>query len=485
MQPRIKRNLFFQFLESALLVLLPLITFPYISRILGPEKIGLINFVDFTAQIFLLLTAVGIPTYGVREVAKAKNDQVLLQKLVSQLLTLQIIACTIGAVIFILLLNVTTGNAEFTPIILLAALNIFFNAWALDWYIKGIERFRFLTYRLLISRIAVVIAVFLLIKNEGHYVIYYTILIGGSFLVLIADFLFVLKNNTQVRLSSDISPHLKPLSLLFYSSVSISIYTYFDTFLLGLISGTLAVGFYTTAFKVVAVSQRFVRDISMVLLPRFSSLVAEKNIPELERVLNKALLFIVTLAVPIGVLFFISAPEIILLLGGAAFSPAISTLQILSFLPLIIGISTAFGNQVLIPFGREKELLKVVIAGSIVSIILCLILCPFLQHNGAAIACVLAELIVTILAFHFSRQIVKVRFSWKQCIAVLLSALIFIPVAVFLRIYLQSSLLIFASTIVIGGLGFALLQLSIFKNPIMKEIVAMPGSFLKNKKEDG
>ncbi|MBD0288753.1 MAG: oligosaccharide flippase family protein, partial [Flavisolibacter sp.] len=277
MQTRIRINLFFQFLESFFLVLLSFATFPYITRVLGPEKIGQVNFIDFTAQIFLLMAAFGIPVYAIREVAKLRTDRAALQKFISQLLTLHLITSVVCIILFIIVLYATTEWTVYKPLILLAALNIFFNAWALDWFFKGLESFRFVTLRLLLVRVILVIVVFLLIRAEDDYILYYSLFVGASLVVMVIDIFFALRKGIHISYSFDFRMHLQPLLFFFLTSVSVSIYTFMDTYLLGLISGSLAVGFYTTAFKMVTLPKRFVQDISAILLPRLSFLAVEKN----------------------------------------------------------------------------------------------------------------------------------------------------------------------------------------------------------------
>ncbi|MBD0378471.1 MAG: polysaccharide biosynthesis C-terminal domain-containing protein, partial [Flavisolibacter sp.] len=303
--------------------------------------------------------------------------------------------------------------------------------------------------------------------------------VGASLVVMVIDIFFAFRKGIHISYSFDFRMHLQPLLFFFLTSVSVSIYTFMDTYLLGLISGSLAVGFYTTAFKMVTLPQRFVQDISAILLPRLSFLAVEKNTSEINRLLQKAILFVLTIAVPLGVLFLSSAREIIMLIGGRSFLPAAITLQILSFLPLVIGISTAFANQVLIPLDKEKELLKAVTAGSISSILFCFLLCPVWQHNGAAIACLLAELVVMLFSFYISRKVVEINISVRQVSGIIFSGLLFFPLVFFLRSITGSSALIFSATALMGAAGYFLLQLYLFRNPIVQELYAYVKTFFR------
>ncbi len=269
----LKPKFLYQLSTSFLYAIAPLLVFPYISRVLGPENIGKINFVDFTAQFLLLFASFGIPLYGVREAAKLRNNKPALNKLITELFCIHIVATFISLGIFAFIIAINNNIYNETGIIILAGINLLLNAFSFEWFIHGLEDFAFLSKRSFVIKIVSVIIIFLLIKTTGDYVQYYFILIAGNALILLTDVVYISKK--KIFFIKDIQPakHLKTLLLFFLTSTAISLYTFFDTIMLGIISGSLAVGFYTTGLKVVKLSQTFVNELGGVLLPRMAYLI--------------------------------------------------------------------------------------------------------------------------------------------------------------------------------------------------------------------
>jgi O-antigen/teichoic acid export membrane protein len=458
----LKTKFLYQLIASFLHALIPLLTFPYIARVLGPDKLGIVNFIDYTSQIFITIASFGIPLYAVREVAKNRDNPKLLQKTVSELLTIHIIVTIVSIVAFLITLQLSNRIENEYDLVLLASLNILFNAFAFDWFIHGLEDFKTLSLRSLLVKVTVTILLFSFIQKEQDYLRYYIILVGGSLMLILYDLFYVKSKSLSISTSINIKKHFKPLFIFFLTSASISIYTLLDTFFLGVLTTSLAVGLYTTVLKIIRLSQNLINDIGGVLLPRISYLIEIKETNEISRIINKSTLYVFTVAIPLGMLFFLLAPEIILVLAGSKYEQAITTLQILSVLPLVIGLSNIFGIQVLIPYRQEKQLLKAVITGSIVSIILCLIFCPLYKEDGAAIATVIAEVIVTIVLGVFANNNIQFRFPIKSLFTICITALCFIPVIFVIRLLSANNLTVLIISLACCLVSYFFIQLYVF-----------------------
>lgn len=467
----LKTKFLYQLSASFLHALIPLITFPYVARVLGPEKIGAINFVDYTAQIFITIANFGIPLYAVREIAKARESSTHLQKVVSELLSIHVIMAIISIAAFLATMRLGNTSGEAYSLIWLACINLFLSAFSFDWFIHGMEDFRRLSFRSLIVKGVIAILIFVLIKTAQDYLIYYMLLVGGSLLLMAYDIYYLNSKQISISFGKNFSKHLKPLSIFFLTTASVSIYTLMDTFLLGVLTTTLAVGFYTTVLKIIRLSQNFINDLGGVLLPRISYLIAKKDLPEISRILQLSSLYVFTVAVPAGFLFFLLAPEVIMVIAGNQYLNAVSTLRILALLPLIIGLSNIFGIQVLIPYGQEKQLLKAVFTGSIASILLCIIFCPLLKEDGAAIATVAAEIIVTIILAKAAYKHFHFKIPWRFLLTILLTSFLFIPVVFTVRKALPNDLLVLVISLVSCITIFGLVQLYAFANPVLQHLI--------------
>ncbi len=477
----LKPKFLYQLSTSFLYAIAPLLVFPYISRVLGPENIGKINFVDFTAQFLLLFASFGIPLYGVREAAKLRNNKAGLNKLITELFCIHIVATIISLGVFAFLIFINKNIYNETLIIVLAGINLLISAFSFEWFIHGLEDFAFLSKRSFAIKIASVIIIFLIIKTSQDYVQYYFILIAGNALILLADVFYILRR--KIIFTKDINPrrHLKSLLLFFLTSTAISIYTFFDTIMLGIISGSLAVGFYTTALKVVKLSQTFVNELGGVLMPRMAYLIETKDHFEINRIINKSLQYVLTISIPMSILFFLSAPEIITVLASRQFNPSVVVLRVLSVLPFIIGISNVFGIQILLPFGREKRFLIAVVVGGILSVGLNYILCPLYAQNGAAISCVVAETIVTLLVFIFAFKLVNFIIPGKLIVGIIFSSLLFIPIVYLCRFSSDNSLVVLLTSCFLCFVVYVLIQVFIFQNSLMKDVINFFSSKAFNK----
>ncbi|MBA2330771.1 MAG: flippase [Flavisolibacter sp.] len=467
----LKSNVSYYLIASLLQIVAPIITFPYIARVIGPEGLGKINFIDYTAQIILLFTAFGIPIYGVKEIAKNRTNKSQLKTLVSELLLIHLFFSIIGLLIFI---GITSLNDELFKeknLIILSSLNILISSFALEWFIQGFEEFRFVAKRSFFIKILSVAFIFLLVKAPEDYIIYYAILIISNIALIAADLIFTLKKSPILTLDVKPIKHLKHLFLYFLTSAAISLYTYFDSVILGIVSGSLAVGFYTTGLKIIRLSQHFIDSVGNVLFPRISFLHASKNYIEINRIINVSVQYVFTISIPICFLFYLLAPEIVKLLAGEQFIPTVSVLRILSVLPLLIGLSNIFGIQILLPFNKEYKMLMVVTIGSFLSILLNLWLCYYYKELGAAIACIVTELIITLLMLYWAKKEVIFKADVIKISTIVLTSLLFLPVVFSCRYIFESNHVVLIFSILICLPIYFLIQLFIFKNPVLVTIL--------------
>jgi O-antigen/teichoic acid export membrane protein len=475
----LKPKLLYQFAVSFLYSAAPVIVFPYISRVLGPENIGKINFIDYTSQFFILLASFGIPFYGARQIAKSRQDKSLLSRVTSELVLLHVFFTVISLVIFGIMIFSRKGDFSENDLILLAVANIVMSAFGLEWFIHGLEDFSFLARRSFIIKIASLAAVFIFVRQSTDYVLYYSILVGSNLVLLVVDLSYALQKNAIHKTTSVSKTHVRPLFIFFLTSITLSLYTFFDTVILGLMAGSLAVGFYTTSLKIIRLSHNFINDLGGVLLPRMSYLVETGNKQEAERIINRSLQYVLTLTIPMAVFIFFAAPEIILVLGGKQFVPSIIVLQLLSVLPLVIGLGNIFFVQILLPYGKENKILVGVVAGSIISIAVNFIMAPIYQEKGAAIACIAAETAVTIFLGLYALKIIPLAFPAKMTLHVILTGFSFFPLIFIARMLSENAFIVLGTSLFFCGLTFFALQLIVFRNVIVREMVVFGFSVFK------
>ena len=459
----IKKNFFHNILFILSNVLFPIISFSYTSRILGPEGLGKIQFVITFAQYFVLVAALGIPIYGIREVAKARGDKTKLSKLFSELLIINIFSSALLlAIYFVVVFSVGWFQHDIV-FYLIGGVIVLSGFSVIDWFFMGMEQFHFLSIRSIIIKGAALLALFLFVKTPKDLLVYFLIIIFS----LIGNNLWNLTNlkgTIVIRFRKlELRKHIPALLTLFSTTVIVSIYTMVDTLFLGFITDDKAVGFYTAALKITKISIPLVASLGTVLIPRITQSIVSKDELLLQKLAGQSFSFICLLAIPISLGLFLYAPEIIIVFSGSQYLDAIPTMQIAAPLVILIGLGSIFGPQLLISSGKEKIFFIATVFGMITSVVLNVILIRLFRDKGAAIATIMAELVVTGIAYYFVYTQMKLRFNWGLGLKAVLASLVFIPIGIVVRDFAPNTFIRLGIEIISCTIVYFSIQLFVFK----------------------
>jgi O-antigen/teichoic acid export membrane protein len=474
----LKNKFVYQLLIAASQVMLPLITWPYITRVLGPDNLGKVNYVDFLAQVFMIVAAFGIPFYGVREIAMTRNNTLKRGMLVKELILLQTIFAILASGIFVLLTFKSWGDR---PLLYLIGLcNILISSFSYDWYIQGMEHFKFAAIRTVFVRILMLVCFFMLVKVPCDYEAYYGIFSFGMLLIAFMNATKIVKENTFDGRGINLKKHLVPLWHFFLTSSAISLYVNFDTIILHHIThNEEVVGYYTTALKMVKIFLTVIVALSTVLISRMSYLAGEGRKHEIKNSLDKFFQFILVAGLPVCCGLYLLAPEIIQTIAGEKFLSAIPLMQTLSFLPLIIALSNMFCFQVLVPFKQEKKFLLATVIGCIVSVSLNFLLIPSLSAQGAAYASVTTEVVITFLSGIMAYRIIQWRLNKAALVQTIFVTLLFIPVVLLCRKLILSPYIVLAIALPLCAILYFIIQHFVFRNMVIKETKQYMANLLK------
>ncbi|NWJ51816.1 MAG: flippase [Bacteroidetes bacterium] len=475
----IKRNFLHNILFILSNILFPIITFSYTSRILGPEGIGKVQFAVSFAQYFVLVAALGIPAYGVREIAKIRGDKNKLNKLFSELITINIITSLVSLIIYAVIIYFFKWFHQDIFFFILGGIIVLSGFSVIDWFFIGIEQFHFLSIRSLIIKGVAIISLFLFIKTPKDLLVYFLITI---FSILGSNFwnLFNLNGLVSIQIKKlELKKHLPVLFTLFSTSITISIYTMVDILFLGFQTDNRAVGYYSAAIKITKIAIPLIVSLGTVLIPKITQSIVSKDDDLLQRLTKHSFSFICLLAIPTSFGLFLFAPEIIIVFSGTQFIEAIPTLQLAAPLVFLIGLGSIFGPQLLIPSGNEKSYFISTVFGMITSVILNLILIRIFRDKGAAIATVLGEFIVSITAYYFVRKKMRLNFNWYLVSNAFLSSLVFIPIEIFLKYSISDTPIRLIVAIISCAFIYFTIQLIIFKEIQIREIYLKSLKILK------
>ena len=416
-----KKSLTLNFLMNAILTmsqfLFPLLTFPYISRILLPTGTGKVSFATSVVSYFALFAQLGIPTYGIRACAKVRDDKEALTRTVQELFLINLVMSIIayvalfGAIVFVPRLQ------QEKELFLIVGLTILFNAIGMEWLYKALEQYTYITVRSILFKLIAILAMFLLVHEQSDYIIYGGISILAASASNVFNFIHL---HHYVSLKPighyNFRQHYKAVFIFFAMSCATTIYTNLDTVMLGFLTSDAEVGYYNAAVKIKSILVSVVTSLGVVLLPRASYYVEHKLMDEFYRITHMALNFVILIAVPMTVYFILFAKEGIFFLSGAEYEASIVPMQIIMPTLLFIGLTNIMGIQTLIPLGKEKVVLYSEIAGAVVDLLLNAALIPSMASAGAAIGTVVAEGVVFSVQFWALRKEVlsayqKVRYG--------------------------------------------------------------------------
>lgn len=469
------KSIKFNFIMNALLTassfIFPLITYPYVSRILGPDNIGRVSFATSVIYYFAMFAQLGIPTYGISACARVREDKAKLSRTVQEIMIINtVMTAVVYAVFFIALFSVPKLSVE-KPLFLIMSLTIMFNTIGVEWLYKALEQYSYITAVSIIFKIVSVIAMFTLVHSTEDYVMY-----GG--ISIIAATGSSIMNFIRLRKFIFIRPlggyafkhHLKAIWIFFAMSVATTIYTNLDTVMLGFIKTDADVGYYNTAVKVKNILCSLVTSLGTVLLPRMSYLAEEKNWEQFYAVVKKALNFVFLISLPLTAFFILFAKESILLLSGGEFLPAVIPMQIITPTIILIGITNVLGIQVLVPLGKEKFVLYSEISGALINLVANTLLIPLFASSGAAIGTLVAEAVVLAVQFYVLRKTVGRIFAElpyvKIAFALIVAFATTIPIKMFCGLNSFFTLAISA----VAFFGFYGLVLYLTREPLITQV---------------
>lgn len=466
----IKFNFIMNFILTVSNFLFPLIIFPYVSRVLLPEGTGKVAFALSIVSYFTLFASFGVATYGIRAIAQVRDDKDRLSKTMHELLFINIISMIIVYIALVIAISVVPKFAMEKELFWVTSLFVLFTIIGIEWLYKGLEKYQYITIRTIVFKIASLFLVFLFVKEKSDYIIFAFIsifaIVGSGVLNLINSRKLI---NYILYSEYEFKKHLKPMFVLFLTSMAIAIYTSLDEGLLGLLSSPEQVGYYNAAVRVKGILFTLITSLGVVLLPRLSYYVENHMETEFHEALAKSTNFIIVIAASVVIFFTLFAKETILILAGENYVASIIPLQIVVWALILSAITNILGIQILLPLKKDKQLLFSVLCAATVDVIANFLLVPKLAAVGTALSVIAAELSVLIVQIIILRQYIKILFSGLQLHKIIIALLIAIACALFVReiVINTSTLIIFLCSSSVFFLAYFIILLLLKEKFIM------------------
>lgn len=421
----IKINAVLNGFRSILNILFPIITFPYVSRVLTVKGIGIYNFSNSIVNYFLLIAGLGINTYAVREGAKLRENQSEISQFASQIFTINMWSTGLAYLLLLICLIIFSRLRNYFACILIFSLQIFFTTIGTEWIYQIYEDYGYITIRSIIFQILSLILLFIFVRSPQDYLIYAAIIVFSAVGSNTLNFIHA-KQYCHIRLVWHFNwkTHMGPIIILFFASIANMIYVNSDITLLGLMKNNYIVGIYSVSSKVYQIVKTLIAATLIVTVPRLAMLFGKHKMREYKDILSKLSNILVLLALPASTGLFMLAREVVLIISGSKYLRSINSLQILCFAYIFSILAWILSDCVLIPAKREKCVLKSMSTSAILNVALNLILIPFWNENAAAFSTVLAEMCMFVVNYHYAKDLVKDVFISKTFLHTFVSSVI-------------------------------------------------------------
>ncbi|TCS76637.1 O-antigen/teichoic acid export membrane protein [Muricomes intestini] len=469
----VKFNFIMNFFLTVSQFLFPLITFPYVSRVLKPAGTGSVAFATSVITYFTMFAMLGVPTYGIRACARVRENREELSKTVQELLIINVVMMLFCYVVFGVSLFSVDKFQENKMLLLISSTAMLLNVIGVSWLYSALEQYTYITTVAMVFKVISIALMFAFVHTKEDYIIYGGITVFANAGSYVLNFIRLRKFISLKPVGNyDFRRHIKPIFVFFAMSVATTIYTNLDTVMLGFMKTDTDVGYFNAAVKVKNILVSLVTSLGTVLLPRLSFYIENGQTKEFRRMIAKAINFVLLISFPLTIYFTFYARESILLLSGHEFMGAVIPMCVVTPTIIMIGLSNVLGIQVLVPIGKENKVLFSVIIGAVVDLLLNLVYIPKYAATGAAIGTLAAEVVVLMIQIAYLKQMLwgmKGEIHWKQIgFAVLISTVVIWLVRRYVMINSVFFTLVVSAIIYFGAYGAVLLAM---KEPFVLDIV--------------
>lgn len=479
MAKSIARNSMYNILYKMLNIGYPLITTAYISRILLPSGIGKISLAQTFVSYFITLASLGIPNYGIKLIGAKQDDFQGRSEAFSELFILNLISSLIALGCFFLFRPLLSTKADNT-LLLIFGTQIIFNIINIDWFYQGIEEYAYIAIRSTIVKIVSLVCMFAYVRSSQDYISYAIILCCATFMNYIFNIINVRKYILfSLRVEGAIRKHIVKIVILFASVCASEVYTMLDSTMIGIFCSEQELGYYSNSIKLIRVVFSFVSAMCMVYFPRISYLYNNEKKDEYYRMTDQVLKLAGFFSLPAMFGIFSLSEEIVRDLFGSEFLPASLTIQILSPLITIFSVAYVSGHIILISVNREKDIMVATIVGALSNIILNYILIKSIGYNGAGIATVLTELIVTIFLCIRSQRFLKRNIKFSFIKSIVLATILMIIFVYALKFFVSNTFVVLIVSVICGCVIYCVVTWCSKNDVAIKIVSILKSSFTR------
>ncbi len=477
----IKKNYIFNLFYQILLLIAPLVTIPYVSRVLGAEQIGAYSYASSLVAYFVLFATLGTTTFGQRKISCVSSDKEERSRAFWELFLFRFFTTVITSAIYLITFTVLIKDS--VRLYLVLVLNLVNIAFDISWFLQGIEEFGKTVLLSSVFKILNVVLVFVFVKTVDDLFTYVLINVGFIVLSNLAMWIFLPKYLCKV---TGIKPFkdFKDILQLFIPTIAVQIYTVLDKSMIGWFTeGKTENGYYEQAEKIVKIALTVVTSLGIVMIPRISKKFKDGDEEAVKYYIYKSYRFIWLMGFPIMFGLIAISSVLVPIFFGEGYEKCEILIPIFSTLALFIGFSNVTGMQFFVPTNRQNILTLTVTVGAIVNVVLNLVLIPFFQSIGASIASITAEFCVTITGFIYIKK--KNLFALKPificCWKYLIASVLMFAILMLLKYFLLPITVWSLIVLIVVGVVVYFIILLVLRDTFVMEVLKKAISVIKQK----
>ncbi len=483
MKKSIAKNYIYNLIYQMLTILLPLITTPYLSRVLGAEPIGIYGYTISIVTYFILFGSLGVAMYGQREIAYKAQDKKQRTKSFWEIVIIRTFTLTLSIIVFYLIYGRTGEYALYYKILIV---QLVANIFDISWLFQGIEEFDKTVIRNLIVKLLSLILTFTIIKTPNDLWKYFVIYVGAELLGNLSLWLYIPKYLEKINIKElQLKKHIKPTLALFVPQIAIQIYTVLDKTMIGVITKDMSeVGYYEQAQKTVKAALVIISALQTVMNSRIANAHAKNDKKEVKNCLEKSFNFVWLIGMPMALGLIAVCAKFVPWYYGEDFSRVTPILIVTAPILIAIGLNGITGIQYLVQIGKQNIFTISVIVGAGVNLLCNIVLIKFFGGIGAAVASVIAETVIFIIQLRYFKDQYSLLEILKMSIKCVISSIVMFGVVSLITHYLSVSIINTLMEVTIGALVY-ILMLILLKYKFLIDLYYQVWGAIKNKISGG
>lgn len=432
----LKLNMLLNFIRGSITVAFPLITIPYISRVLGVANVGRYNFAMSIVNYFILLADLGIYTYAIREGASLRNSKKEIEIFARQIFTINLLSMFVSCILLLFSILMVKQFENYVLLILILSFQIVLKPFSVEWLYSIYEDYRYITYRSVFFQILSLLLLFVFVRQANDVYKYAVIVVISAAGSNIFNFIHSRKYvSFSITNNLDLKKHIKPITILFAMTIAVTIYVNSDITILGFLCDDYIVGIYSFSVKIYTGVKTILFAILSVSIPRLSAFYGEEKYEEFNKIGNEIYNLLFSIVAPAIIGIMIMKNQIIYIMGGEKYLDASYSLLLLSVALLFCLLSWFWGQCVLIPMRLEKIVFVSTICSAIVNVALNFLLIPLWEEKAAAITTIVAEFVSFMWCMARAKNNCNIRLKRATLIKVILGCLVVVIYGCFINKY--------------------------------------------------